>query len=542
MYKILIADDEGIVLDSLKFIIEKNFGETCQMATAKSGRAVIEQAHLFTPDIALLDIHMPGINGIDAMKEIRKFLKDVVFVVISAYDKFSFAREALSLGAIDYITKPFTKDRVTEAIENAMGVVDLQRKQLSNDLEIKEKLQTIVPILENGLINLILFQEDSIEEMEQYRNLLEVTEEYGNICTVEFGERGGKGGMENPIGSSVKMLRSHMKPGEIIKDFFPGAVVGSIMANKVVFYLPRKSKSVDYEDRSRIVEQTRNMVHKLQQKFNCSFRCGIGGNWDFHSLHQSYEESKKALRLGTGSVVHVQDLGLNCDYAPDYPSDLEAGLFRHVHSGNVAQTQEAANQFFDWMVSNYGDHERDIQTKVLEFVMTAEKEVFMQGGMQYGFLFRQNYLSELLACPSYEALRRWFLERITAACRNVTLKNVEKKATIVEKAKEYIHQKGGRDISLEEVAQYVDISPYYFSKLFKEEAGENFIEYLTSFRIEKAKQMLLSGTGSIKEICIDAGYADPNYFSRIFKKIVGCTPTEYRDGTGIMETSSYQPE
>jgi two-component system response regulator YesN len=535
MYKILLADDEGIVLDSLKFIIEKNFGETCQMVTAKSGRAVIEQAHIFNPDIALLDIQMPGINGIDAMKEIRKFLKDVVFVVISAYDKFSFAREALSLGAIDYITKPFTKDRVAEAIENAMGVVDLQRKQLSNDLEIKEKLQTVVPILENGLINMILFQEDSLEDMEQYRNLLELTAEYGNICTLEFGEGRGEGGMQNPVGSSMKMLRSHIKPGEIIKDFFPNAVVGSIMANKVVFYLPREEKSVDYEDRSRIVEQTRNMVHKLRQKFNCSFRCGIGGNWDFHSLHKSYEESKKALRLGTGSVVHVQDLGLNCDYAPDYPHDLESRMFRHVYGGNVPEAQETANQFFDWMVNNYGTYERDIQTKVLEFVLMAEKEVFLRGGMQYSFLFRQNYLSELLSCPSYEEMRRWFLEKLLAACRNVTLKNVEKKATVVEKAKAYIQSKGGRDISLEEVAQYVDISPYYFSKLFKEEAGENFIEYLTAFRIERAKQMLQAGMGSIKEICIDAGYADPNYFSRIFKKIVGCTPTEYRDGVGAVE-------
>ncbi|MHB8128188.1 MAG: helix-turn-helix domain-containing protein, partial [Mobilitalea sp.] len=80
-----------------------------------------------------------------------------------------------------------------------------------------------------------------------------------------------------------------------------------------------------------------------------------------------------------------------------------------------------------------------------------------------------------------------------------------------------------------DVSRIVDISPYYFSKLFKEETGENFIEYLTNIRIEKAKKLLQNRDVSIKNICVDTGYSDPNYFSRIFKKQVGVTPTEYRE-------------
>ena len=76
----------------------------------------------------------------------------------------------------------------------------------------------------------------------------------------------------------------------------------------------------------------------------------------------------------------------------------------------------------------------------------------------------------------------------------------------------------------------VDISPYYFSKLFKEDTGVNFIEYLTSVRIQEAKRLLLDGERSIKDICIEIGYQDPNYFSRIFKKHTGVTPTEFKEG------------
>ena len=85
------------------------------------------------------------------------------------------------------------------------------------------------------------------------------------------------------------------------------------------------------------------------------------------------------------------------------------------------------------------------------------------------------------------------------------------------------------DISLDDVSREIDISPYYFSKVFKEATGENFIDYLTGLRIDKAKDLLENTGMSMKEICGEVGYSNPNYFSRIFKKIVGVSPTEYKD-------------
>ena len=87
-----------------------------------------------------------------------------------------------------------------------------------------------------------------------------------------------------------------------------------------------------------------------------------------------------------------------------------------------------------------------------------------------------------------------------------------------------------KDISLDEVSGKVDVSPYYFTRLFKEETGETFLEYLTKLRMDKAKELMKDQSISVKDICTRVGYADPNYFSRIFKKAVGMTPTEYRAG------------
>ena len=111
MYRIMLADDEGIVTNSLSFLIEKNYPEQFDIETAKSGRAAIETAERFRPDVIFMDIQMPGINGIEAMKEIRKTNQKVVFIVMSAFDKFDYAQEAIKLGAIEYSTKPM--DRIS---------------------------------------------------------------------------------------------------------------------------------------------------------------------------------------------------------------------------------------------------------------------------------------------------------------------------------------------------------------------------------------------------------------------------------------------
>lgn len=112
MYRVLLADDEGIMLESLKNIIESNFGKECEIHLAKTGRAVVEQAQTYPPDICFMDIQMPGISGIQAIREIQKFNKSVVFIIITAYDKFNYAKEAVNLGVMEFATKPVNKKRL----------------------------------------------------------------------------------------------------------------------------------------------------------------------------------------------------------------------------------------------------------------------------------------------------------------------------------------------------------------------------------------------------------------------------------------------
>lgn len=527
MYKIMLADDEGIVIDSLKFIIEKEFGDDCIIEFAKTGRNVIELAEKFRPDIAIMDIQMPGINGIEAMKEIRKHNNDIIFIVMSAYDKFDYAKEAIKLGVLEYITKPMERTKIVSILKKGMEIIDEKREKRSNDLLVKEKMETVVPIIESGLIYDILLQEHFSEDIESYKTLLGLDKRYAYMIAIIYGDGQEGNRMTNAVGSSVKMQQHYQEVRECVKEYFD-CIIGTVMANKLAVLVPYDKAEMDYNERIELIEKARELVRRMCKKTGISFRIGIGRAGKLPEMAKSYDEALNALIMTTGSVAHADDLPIGCDYAEDYPIHLEKRLFDEVEKGETKHALATAKNFFDWMVENNPDSLMEIRVKILEFALWAEHIAYEKGGMTYRFRSRQNYLPAIMGTDDMNELWEWFMEKILNACQNILGKREEKSNSIIEMSKDYIKNNFNRDISLDEVSRAVNISPYYFSKIFKEGTGKNFIEYLTNIRIEKAKELLSTTEYSMKEICTMCGYSDPNYFSRSFKKNVGVTPTEYK--------------
>ena len=518
MYKIMLADDEGIVIDSLKFIIEKEFGDICTVEYAKTGRSVIELAESFRPDIAIMDIQMPGINGIDAMKEIRQTNTNTVFIVMSAYDKFDYAKEAIKLGVLEYITKPMEKTKIVAALQKAMEMIDREKEKRSNELLVKEKLETVVPIIESGLIYNILLQEHFVEDIENYKSILGINQKYAYMIAVVCGDEQDGNHMTNAVGSGVKMQKHYQEVRESLKECFHG-IVGTVLANKLAVLVPYERDTMDYNERIELIEKARELTRRMRKRIDISFRIGIGGAKEFHDMSESYSEALNALVATTGSVAHVDDLPIRCEYAGDYPIKLEKKLFAEIEEGEMNNAVASARSFFEWMEESHSNI-MDIRLKILEFALWAEHIAYEKGGMTYQLNSRADYLPQIMEMSDLTQLRKWFVDKVMQACQNILSKRTEKSNSIIGMAKDYIRSNYNKDISLDDVSRAVNISPYYFSKIFKENTGENFIEYLTNIRIDKAKELLGTTEYSMKEICSMVGYSDPNYFSRSFKKNV----------------------
>lgn len=526
MYKIMLADDEGIVIDSLKFVIQKEFGDECRIEYAKTGRNVIELAERFHPDIAVMDIQMPGINGIDAMREIRSNNDNIIFIVMSAYDKFDYATEAIKLGAIEYITKPMDKNKMISALRKAMSMVDEEKTRRSNDLLVREKLETVVPILENGLIYNILFHEYFEEDIENYKTMLDIDTEYAYMMVLVSGDSKEGNHMTNAVGSSVKLQQHYREIRDYIKDYF-GGIVGSVMGNKIAVLVPTANAEMEYNDRVETITKSRDMAHKLKARTDIAFRVGIGKSGELKNMETSYRDATNALVMTTNTVAHADDLPIGCEYSENYPIDLEKKLFAEVEKGRTDAAISVAKDYFEYIKSK---DIMDARLKVLEFALWAEHISYDSGGMIYNISDRRDYLPTVMAIDNMDSLWDWFVEKISFSCTNISNKAEESSNDAIAASKSYIEANFTKNITLEDVSREVNISSYYLSRIFKEGTGENFIDYVTKLRIEKAKELLSTTQYSMKEICSICGYSDPNYFSKSFKKNVGVTPTEYREG------------
>jgi len=247
------------------------------------------------------------------------------------------------------------------------------------------------------------------------------------------------------------------------------------------------------------------------------------------TMKESFKEAMIALRESTSHVIHIEDVPAAQKYDGEYPRDLEQRYEKRVMDKEVAGALSCGEEFFRWMADQPGTDPEDMQIKILELVMGVEKRAFFAGTVKYAINYRRNYIHELQACADKEAMKKWFLDKTAEICSNMENAREKEAVSVIEKAKAYIRDNYKKDISLDEVSREVDISPYYFSKLFKQETGGNFIEYLTEIRLKNARELLKDSRLSIKEICVESGYSDPNYFSRIFKKYEGVTPSEFRE-------------
>ncbi|MDR3552543.1 MAG: response regulator [Clostridia bacterium] len=527
MSKLLIVDDEQIVLDSVLFIVEKYMTGSLETQTARSGREAIEKAAVFRPDIVLMDICMPGISGLDAIADIKRIHPGALFIVVTAYAKFDFAKEALQLGAIDYLNKPISRTKLIAAFENAIRIKENEHKSLEFELELKEKMAFILPALESGFIYSMLFSDDHTVEMISFRKILDISSEGGYIMTVEFGETHGKDGIANKIGTSIKGQKLYPAFREVIKECCTG-IVGPLMLNRILVFVPCAAGADEYRQRIGAMEVASEIYSKLRAlNENIDFVIGIGRYYpDLGSVYRSFEESVRAIGYAkAGGLYHINDAPLENGARQGYPENKEKLLLKSVTLNEPDVCLMAFDHIFEWLTEHTKGNLQEIASGLTELTVMLSRTA-----KEYGVIGEtgNDYLNDFFAIRDLSTLRVWSKNRIRQLCADIAGARDKRLSCVIVDAKEYIEQNFCSEITLEDVSRAVNISPSYFSKLFKDETGSNFIDYLTALRIEKAKKLLDDRNCANKEICYQIGYSDPNYFSRIFKKIVGVTPTEYK--------------
>lgn len=535
MYKLLIVDDEQIVTDSIQFIVKKFMHDPMMTETAHSGREAIEKAVSYRPDFVIIDIKMPGISGLEAIREIKRIYSGALFIVISAFAKFDYAKEAIQLGVIEYINKPLTRDSLISALNNAMAIREQEQSKLKSELDYKEKMAYVRPALENSFIYYIMLSDGHTSEIRSLKTILGLDADSGYVMTVEsVVKKVGDGPSDIPdsdtLGRNIyPILR------ETVKEVCEKSIIGSMVVNRVVICIPCNAGESDSCQKAGALDLGARVYEKLRAAgTNVDFHVGIGKRYLFpEEICKSYEESVKAVNSAEQcGVMHICDVHADRDLGKQYPQDAEKTLLKKTASGETDAGLIAFESLFDWFSSQYGNNVNELKSGLIRLVVMLFS-IPDSGGPEGESYAGSGYIKEFMSLRDRKQVKAWMKNAIRKISGAMPERRKKELSPAVRIAVDYIAQNYTKNITLEDVSSAVKISPTYFSKMFKEEVGSTFIDYLTMMRIGQAKRLIRDGSLENKEICDVIGYSDPNYFSRVFKKIVGVTPTEYRSSLPV---------
>lgn len=424
MIKLLIADDENYERESIIKILNSNFNSELDISEARNGREAIEVSERVRPEIIIMDIKMPGINGITAIQEIRKFIPNAYIIILTAYDYFDFAVEAVKSNVKEYILKPFSKDELKEKVKAALDFVNTEKEKRKKEIEDQERLYNLMPVLENELCYSIITNSMESLDYETYSKYLNINFQRACSMAVRFKD-------------VTSELHIKYRVGEYIKEYMNRRyrAISSFKFTKDLVYLIQMKEEMDeYEVRFSLVNLATDIRREVKRVFNLSVKIGIGKCYGgIKEMHKSYEEASSSLEYITDNINAV--------------------------------------------------HYQDIESSIYMKAAAPEKHQSPEG----------------------------------------------EKIVLFKRVEQYITENLKENLDLEETAAKFNLSSYYFSRSFKEALGCNFTDYINMLRIKKAKELLKSDSITIKEVGYSVGYSDPNYFSKVFRKYEGVSPTEFKN-------------
>lgn len=520
----MVCDDEQIMIESVRHIVENEFSNISIIATARSGREAIEKTLTIKPDIILMDIRMPGINGLDAIKEIKKSHNYVKIVIISAYEYFEYAKQAVELEASEYLIKPVKKEKLVDVIQRILARLDDERRKYYWELEAKERIEKMLSAVEHNFIYSLLFAQLRKTDIIKYKKeFFHIDNETGFIFVLMLNKKGEDGNYEAQLRDGL----DNQKIYTLFKDNLKNrckCIVGPVMFDKVVVYAAQNTPDL-YQQRVQAITCIEDIMRLLGREWDIEFKVGIGRVHNDQDIMISYQEALKALNCCEGGmIIHIDDIAPNIYNMGFEIVNEEHNLLTSLENGNIKRSLSVLSDIFR-KYPNFFEQE-NLHYRIIE-MMVGARQVAIENGINDN-TEPGRYIKQILCCQSREEFEHICTEEImhiAGAVNNNKKCNIGK---IVEKADKIISERFNQDLTLEDISKELYISPQYLSRLYKNETGENFIERLTSVRIENAKTLMKENKHSIKEICYMSGYCDPNYFSKLFKKHEGISPSAYQ--------------
>lgn len=505
---LLIVDDEKIILDGISN--KKNWTdlEIDSVFIASDVSEAINIVQTENIDIVITDISMPGESGLLLCKKISVDYPHTYLIILSGYDNFTYAQEAIEFGVKEYLLKPATIEKIHSAVERAI----IYQKKIYDDKikldEIQNELHTNNNILRSyWLIELLLgtdtlFYSDKelIEEMRLNIPVNGNSFAFVSIKEINDVEMWGKNS-ESIVAYAILNISEEIL-GKYYDDFI---ITGDLSNNIVILY--------HGIDTHKWVEELKSVIEK---NIGVTIDIIINDDVSVFELKSIYNKIKKEHNISNENYS-LQGIGGN---NKNIITGFANNLIESVSCGNIQSSTEIINNMFDTLDEGGTEYMCSI---CVVFIL----DLIYKNNFEYNNQIANSHklyaiITELRNSKNNKQLKDRFMKFILSICS-------AEKNDVIMNVKRYICEHIKEEINLQQVAAVAFMSPNYFSNFFRKETGVTFSDYVAELKIEKAKELLRYKNYKVINVASEIGFKDQRYFSSFFKKHEGINPTEYRN-------------
>lgn len=507
MRKILIVDDEKNIRQGIKAMIERQYPDTYDILLASNGEEALNYYKDNNIDILITDIRMPVMDGLTLISTLCNREEKTNIIILSGYDDFSYATHALRNGARDYLLKPIKRNQLYEAIERIEKELIKQQSIIDKSDMINENFDEFF----NSQINYILINENLDSD------------EIKNLCS-SIKLNGFNNGFYIFIVNNKELNKQELYK-KLQKIFINYRIA---FKKDVVSFLDKDENIVVIASD---IELSRYILKSIEE---CHVELSIAMSdlgLELSQIRECYIQAIEAYKYTflyqNQSMINFLDIkNKSNDYV--IPINKIKKLNNMIGTNREDEIKELLRDIFDiteitkYSINYIENINREINNILKSYTTSLDRD----------FLEEFNECEKIDNIYNYESFHEYFrtLESLIISLNDYI--NQKKLAytdnTYIEKAIKYIHENYYKDINMAMVSNYVSLNYSYFSQIFKEYIGLNFVDYLKKVRIEEAKKLLEKDTYKIYEVSEKVGYKNSKQFAKIFREIEGISPIEYR--------------
>lgn len=525
MYSVLMVDDEEDVIRAMQKKIDWESIGFRIMGYAHNGIEALDLVEQETPDVVLTDIKMPYMDGLELAHNLKAMYPTVRILIFSGFDEFEYAKEAIRLEVEEYVLKPVDADELRRVFLRIKESLDQEMDEKRNVQKLRDYYMESLPLLRENFYSTLINGKMPESEIERYLEDLQI-ELKGpmHVALVLHTSTS-----QVPEGMSAVLLTESVR--RLARERLAEKWDARMFPNEgnVVLLVPCASP----EDVTRITDEAESFCRLAGHVCQALVTIGVGKPCEkLSELPESYRGAREAVSYralyGAGKAINIGEIEPGGQRSADNSQKKLLALFKAIKMGGPGDVKDKTEECVDEMT--YGSISLSTHRFLVMGLVSSLYRFAISNHLEPEPIFGEDEsLFRNVTNMDAVQLRKWLYDCSIKMHSQIRDNRADSSQTFVSRAIEYVRDNyGDQELTIDKICGILGVSAAYFSTTFKKETGKTFIAYLTDYRMDQAVQRLIEKNEKTYVIAAQVGYADPAYFSYVFKKRFGVSPSRYR--------------